>query len=164
MPGQVQSVADTEEMDSDVTGGLELGFSVGGYLVLLVGLFLVYNALSVSVAERRHDIGVLRSVGATRGQIARLFIGEAALLGLAGSLLGLPLGYALAWLSLGPMHQVLSDAFLKLPETTVRVSWLVMLLALAAGVVTAVLASLIPALQAADEEPADAVRRSLCHS
>ena len=160
IPGQVQSVADTEEMDSDVTGGLELAFSVGGYLVLLVGLFLVYNALSVSVAERRHDIGVLRSVGATRGQIARLFIGEAALLGLTGSLLGLPLGYALAWLSLGPMHQVLSDAFVRLPETTVSVSWLVMLLALAAGLTTAVLASLVPALQAADEEPADAVRRT----
>lgn len=159
-PGQVQTVQDTEAMDSDITGGLELAFSVGGYLVLLVGLFLVYNALSVSVAERRHDIGVLRSVGATRGQVAGLFIGEALLLGLAGSLLGLPFGYALAWLSLGPMHQVLSEAFAKLPDTTVSVSWPAMLLAVGAGLTTALLASLVPALQAAEEEPADAVRRA----
>ena len=159
-PGQVQTVEANEEMTSDVTAGLELGFSVGGYLALMVGLFLVYNALSVSVAERRHDIGVLRSVGATRRQIAGLFVGEAALLGLAGSLLGLPLGYGLAWLALGPMQQVLSEVFVKLPETTVSVSRPVMLLAVGAGVATALLASLIPALQAADEQPADAVRRA----
>ena len=160
IPGQVQTVTATEEMVSDVTAGLELAFSVGGYLVLLVGLFLVYNALSVSVAERRHDIGILRSVGATRGQVVRLFLGEAALLGLAGSVLGLPLGYALAWVALGPMHRVLSDVFIKLPETTVSVTPAEMLLAVAAGMATTFLASLFPALQAAEEQPADAVRRA----
>ncbi len=67
-PGQVQTIEANEDMTSDVAGGLELGFSVGGYLALLVGMFLVYNALSVSVAERRHDIGILRSVGATRAR------------------------------------------------------------------------------------------------
>ncbi len=159
-PGQVQTVEANEEMTTDVTAGLELGFSVGGYLALLVGMFLVYNALSVSVAERRHDIGILRSVGATRAQVAGLFVGEASLLGLTGSLLGLPLGYGLAWLALKPMEQVLSEVFVKLPATTVSVSWPVMLLALGAGMLTAVLASLLPALQAADEQPADAVRRA----
>jgi putative ABC transport system permease protein len=158
-PAQVQTVEANEEMASDVTAGLELGFSVGSYLALMVGLFLVYIVLSVSVAERRHDVGVLRSLGATRAQIAGLFVGEAALLGLIGSLLGLPLGYGLAWLLLGPMHRVLSEVFVKLPETTVSLSVPAMLLAVGAGMATALLASLIPALQAADEQPADAVRR-----
>ncbi len=159
-PGQVQTVEANEDMTSDVTAGLELGFSVGGYLALLVGMFLVYNTLSVSVAERRHDIGILRSVGATRGQIARLFVGEALLLGLTGSVLGLPVGYGLAWLALKPMEQVLSEVFVKLPETTISISTPVMLLALGAGAATTLLASLFPALQAADEQPADAVRRA----
>ena len=159
-PGLVQTVEATEEMAGDVTASLELGFSIGGYLALLVGLFLVYNALSVSVAERRHDIGILRSVGATRRQIAGLFVGEAMVLGLVGSLLGLPLGYALAWAALGPMHRVLSEVFVKLPQTVVTVSPLVMLLAVGAGMFATLLASLVPAIQAADEQPADAVRRT----
>ena len=76
---------------------------------LVVGLFLVYNAMSVSVSERRHDIGILRSVGATRPQIRALFFGEAILMGAAGSALGVPLGLGLATASLGPMQQVLRD-------------------------------------------------------
>jgi putative ABC transport system permease protein len=144
----------------DVTAGLELGFTVGGAGALVVGLFLVYNALSVSVAERRHDIGILRAVGATRGQVARLFLGEATLLGVVGSLAGLPLGYGLARIALGPMQRVLGDVMAPGEALHVAVPLALMLVAVAAGTVTAVLAALLPALQAAGEEPADAVRRA----
>jgi putative ABC transport system permease protein len=143
----------------EVMAGLELGFALCGLGALLVGLFLVYNALSVTVAERRHDIGVLRSLGATRGQIAGLFVGESALLGVIGSVLGIPAGYGLAKLALGPMRDLLSDMFLPLEVTSLDLSPLMLLLAASAGVVTAVLAGLVPAMQAAAQEPADAVRR-----
>src|SRR5439155_7702736 len=128
-PYHVQTVGEHFETAKDVTAVLEIGFALSGMGALVVGLFLVYNALSVSVAERRRDIGILRSVGATRGQIAGLFVAEASALGLTGSLLGLPLGYGLAWLALRPMHKVLSEVFVKLPETSISVSVLVMLLA-----------------------------------
>src|SRR5213078_451976 len=81
---------------------------------LVVGLFLVYNALSVSVAERSTEIGVLRSLGATRGQIAALFAGEAVLLGLAGDLAGVAVGAVLANLGLGFIEQVITDIFVPL--------------------------------------------------
>ncbi len=148
------------ESARDLTAGLELGFAVGGASALVIGLFLVYNALSVSVAERRHDIGILRAVGATRGQVARLFLGEAGALGVAGSLAGLPLGYGLAHVALGPLHRVLSDLVTPGESLDVAVSVPLMVVAVAAGTVTAVLAALLPALQAAGEEPADAVRRA----
>ena len=51
-------------------GGVKLILNLCSLGALVVGLFLVYNALSVTVAERRHDIGVMRSLGATRTQIA----------------------------------------------------------------------------------------------
>jgi putative ABC transport system permease protein len=143
----------------DVTGGLELGFNIGGAGALVVGLFLVYNVLSVSVAERRHDIGILRSVGATRGQVAGLFLGEASLLGLAGSVLGLPLGYGLGWVSLGPLLRVLNDVVVPANSFGLELSPALMLIALAAGLSVSLLAALIPALAAASEEPANAVRR-----
>jgi putative ABC transport system permease protein len=155
----VRTLESNYEAVRDVTGGLELGFDIGGAIALVVGLFLVYNVLSVSVAERRHDIGILRSVGATRGQVAGLFLGEAALLGLVGSGLGLPLGWGLGWLTLRPLLGFLSDVFVPMSGTALQVAPSLLGVALLAGTGTAMLAALIPALQAASEEPAAAVRR-----
>src|SRR6202022_73108 len=125
-----------------------------GVAALVVGLFLVYNALSVSVAERRHEIGILLSLGATRSQIRRLFAGEAVVLGLAGSLLGIPLGLGLAQLGLAPMQDVLNDIFLSLDARQVEVPMLLLALALLIGVLTAVAASWVPAYRASQENPA----------
>jgi putative ABC transport system permease protein len=157
---QVRSPEANDRMVQDVIGGIELGFALGGLGALIVGLFLVYNALSVSVAERRHDIGILRSVGATRTQVAGLFAGEACVLGLLGAALGVPLGVALAEISAGELRKILSDVFLPLDsDARVPLTRANVVTAVLAGVLTALLASLVPALQAAREEPADAVRR-----
>jgi putative ABC transport system permease protein len=156
----VRTVEDSNQSVRDISKGLRLGFLLGGAGALVVGLFLVYNALSVSVAERRHDIGILRSMGATRGQIARLFIIEATALGILGTLLGLPLGYGLAWTSLGPIRSNLEELFnIQLERTTISLSTTTVVLAVLCGPLTAILAALVPALRAAQEEPADAVRR-----
>jgi putative ABC transport system permease protein len=157
--GTVKTQEEFRAVVSEVTGGLELGLAIGGAGALVVGLFLVYNVLSVGVAERRHDIGILRSVGATRGQVASLFVLEAAGLGLLGSALGLPLGVALAWGLLRRTSAVVSDLLVRTEDPQVHLSLSLLLFALAAGTATAVLAALVPALQAAGEEPADAVRR-----
>jgi putative ABC transport system permease protein len=158
-PYNVQTVEENFEAVKDITAGLELGVDIGGAGALVVGLFLVYNALSVSVAERRHDIGILRSVGATRGQIAGLFVGEAAFLGLFGSFLGLPLGYALARIALGPLSRMISEVFAPLESPEIEISARTLWLAIASGMATTIFAALIPAVQASLEEPADAVRR-----
>ncbi len=157
--GEVRTAAANEDQYLELAAGLELGFLLGSAGALVVGVFLIYNVLAVGVAERRHDIGVLRSVGATRGQIAGLFVGEAFVLGLVGSLIGLPLGWAIACLVLGPLGQLISEMYLAIDARHLNVSLFTLGLSLLAGVGTAVIASLVPALQAAREEPADAVRR-----
>jgi putative ABC transport system permease protein len=148
-----------DRMIRDVVGGLEMGFSLGGLGALIVGLFLVYNALSVSVAERRHDIGILRSLGGTRLQVAGLFAGEACFMGFCGAALGIPLGVAMAHISAGPLHQILSDVLLPADGAGASLTREDSLVAALAGIGTALLAALLPAMQAAREEPADAVRR-----
>jgi putative ABC transport system permease protein len=158
--GDVRTLEANFETAREVTAGLELGFSIGGVAALVVGLFLVYNILSVSVAERRRDIGIMRAVGATRSQIAWLFLGEAACLGLVGSALGIPLGWALAHIALGPLESVLSDLVAPTEPIPIRISMSLMLLAIGSGTVTAILAALVPAGQAASEEPASAVRQA----
>ena len=64
------------------------------YVALVVGAFLIYNTISVSVVRRRPEIGVVRALGASRGTVLGAFLGEALLFGVAGALLALPLGRA----------------------------------------------------------------------
>ncbi len=159
---QVQTPQVNEQSVNDIMAGVEIGFKLGGICALVVGLFLVYNALSVAVAERRHDIGILRSLGATRFQVAALFTGEACLLGLVGSALGVPLGWGMAYLGLGSFRESLSNmagATLEMGRLP-PLGFDTVLLALVAGTAAALLAALVPALTAAGEEPADAVRRA----
>jgi putative ABC transport system permease protein len=143
----------------NVMAGMQTALLLCGVAALVVGLFLVYNALSVSVAERRHEIGILLAVGATRSQIRRLFAGEAAILGLAGSLLGIPMGIGFAYLALEPVRGVLQEIFFSIDARQVEIDALLFVMALVAGVSTAVVAALVPAVQASREKPAEAVRR-----
>src|SRR5262245_10694028 len=155
---QVQTPEEEEQTRGSVMHGMQTGFTLCGLAALVVGMFLVFNALSVSVAERRHEIGILRSLGGTCGQVRGLFAGEALLLGLGGAAVGVPLGLLLAYLGLGPVQRVLGDIFFKLEANTVDITWGTVLLAVGAGMVTALAAVLLPALRAAREDPASAVR------
>src|SRR5260221_8741815 len=66
------------------------------YISLVVGAFLIYNTISVSVVRRRAGIGILRAIGASRSMVLALFLGEALLLGTVGAILGVGLGRLLA--------------------------------------------------------------------
>ncbi len=139
--------------------GLRLGLRLCGVGALMVGLFFVANVLAVSAAERRHDIGIMKSVGALPWQMAALLGGEAAMLGLVGGLLGLPLGLALARFGLCPVQRLLSDVFLPVETGAMEVKPASLLAALAAGVCTALLAALVPALKAGSVSPIESLRR-----
>lgn len=156
---QVQTPGENAQQVQQMTAGLQLGFALSGAGALVVGLFLVYNALSVSVAERRHEIGILRALGAVRSQVLGLIVGEAALLGLLGVVLGIPAGVGLAHLGLQYVQQLMTDLFATGETRRLAITPLTVALAVAAGLATTVLAAFIPAVRATDEEPARAVRR-----
>ncbi len=144
----------------EVVAGLQIAFYVCALGAMIVGLFLVYNAMVVTVAERQVDIAILRALGASRGQIIGLFALMAATLGLAGAAAGIPLGLALAETAFTQFREELESMFLS-PEVSHsrRLSWDTAAWAVAAGVTVAVAAALIPALQAANDDPAQAARR-----
>ncbi|HEX4608692.1 MAG TPA: FtsX-like permease family protein, partial [Urbifossiella sp.] len=159
-PGSVRTPDAQRRATQEIISGLQIGFLVCSAGAMIVGLFLVYNAMAVTVAERRADIGILRAVGATRPQIIILFASAAAILGLAGAGLGIPLGVAMAELALTQAAGELSAMFLNPEVAATRVSAGTAALALLAGVGTAVFAALVPAVQAAADDPADAARRT----
>ncbi|MEZ6018221.1 MAG: FtsX-like permease family protein [Planctomycetota bacterium] len=72
------------------------GVRMVGLLALVLGLYVIFHTLSMSLTERIGEVGTLHALGATRGQIARVFLVEAVLLSGFGALTGMALGVALA--------------------------------------------------------------------
>ena len=79
-----------------MVSAFHLNLTALSFISLIVGMFLIYNAISISVIQRRREIGILRSIGVTRPQVLSLFIGEAAWIGCLGSLVGIGVGIGLA--------------------------------------------------------------------
>jgi putative ABC transport system permease protein len=73
-----------------------LASDITSLFALFIGMFIIYNTFAIAVTQRRKEIGILRALGATRGQIRTLFLAESALTGLAGTALGILAGLVLA--------------------------------------------------------------------
>ena len=122
-------------------------------VVLVVVVLGIASVLVVSVVQKRREIGILRAMGATRGQILRIFLVQGAVVGALGSLLGLALAVGMIWLFTtfvrGADGRPLFVIVLPL-ATAVQVALI--------ATVCGVLAAIAPARQAAAMDPAQAIR------
>jgi len=89
----------------------QLNLATLGGVGLLVGLLLVYNTVSFAVVQRRREIGILRALGMSRQGISALFLGEAALMGLLGGLIGSEAGVLLARALVALLSRTVSDLY-----------------------------------------------------
>ena len=128
------------------------------YIALLVGLFLVYNAVTVSVISRRAEIGMLRTVGTRRSTVLWLFLGEALSLALIGCVIGAPLGGVLARAAVRMTASTVSTFWVAAAATVPEVGVGEVGLSLAIGVPLALAAAFLPAYEAARLTPLAAVR------
>jgi putative ABC transport system permease protein len=135
-----------------------LNLAALSYVAMLVGMYLIYNTVAISVVQRRPDIGTLRALGATRRQIFTAFIGEGALFGTLGSVLGLGLGALLAQLSVGAVSRTVDTLYVASHADRVIYDPLVLAKAFAVGLVLSTLSALFPALEAASTAPAITMR------
>ncbi len=129
------------------------------YISLVVGAFLIYNTISVSVVRRRAEIGIVRALGAGRGVILSAFVGEAASLGLAGALIGLPLGRFMADGAVRLMAVTVESLYVSSRPGTIELSVSSVFLALAIGVGVAVASAYSPAREASEVSPIEAMAR-----
>lgn len=136
-----------------LTDVLRAAFGTIGLVVLIVAGIGIANALLLSVMERRHEIGIFRAVGASRGDIRLLFLVEAALIGLLGAAVGVALAVAAARVADLLLDRVLPDLPL-LPPSFFAFSWPILLAGLTLGVLVSVLAAVPPAHRAARLDPA----------
>jgi putative ABC transport system permease protein len=72
---------------------MHLSLLIMSLLAVTVGVFIIFNSLSVSVNQRFKEIGVLRSIGVEGHRVQKMFLMEAGVLGLVGSALGVGLGF-----------------------------------------------------------------------
>ncbi len=135
-----------------------LNLSALSWVALVVGLFLVYNTATVSVLARRDEVGMLRALGVTRRQVLGLFLGEAAVMGLAGAALGLGLGRLLADLAVGVTGATVSTIYIATAAAPPALGWAHVVLALLIGVPLSLLAATVPALEASRVPPTAAMR------
>src|SRR5262245_7736996 len=160
-PGlQVQQPARRGQQVEKMLQAFHFNLTALSYIALLVGLFLIYSAVSVSVICRREEIGILRAVGVTRWTVVVLFLAEAAALTVAGIVAGLPLARLMA---LGA---------LRLTATTVKTLYVATaaqappldsgywLLAFGSALPLALLAAATPALEASWVPPVVAIRNA----
>jgi len=136
----------------------QLNLAALSYIAMLVGMYLIYNTVAISVVQRRPDVGTLRALGATRRQIFLAFLGEGALFGTFGSLLGLVLGALLARLSVGAVSRTVDALYVATHADRVVYDPLVLLKAFAVGFVLATLSAVFPAIEAASTVPAITMR------
>ncbi len=128
------------------------------FLALLVGAFLVYNAVGVAVAQRRSELGLLRALGVQRRQATALFCAEACLLALPGSALGLVLGRFIAGYFTASTLESIDLLYASVPQLVPRVSGVLALEATAAAVLMAAAAAFWPAHRGAALQPALVLR------
>ncbi|MFQ5893178.1 MAG: FtsX-like permease family protein, partial [Nitrospinota bacterium] len=127
-------------------GAFRLNLTALSLVSLFVGLFLVHTSIQASLARRRGEFGLLRSLGASRSQVFGLIVAEVMLLGVLGVALGLPVGYWAAAANVEVVSNTLTNIYLlEEIEALELPRWLFVLAALI-GIGGAMAGALLPAI------------------
>jgi putative ABC transport system permease protein len=145
---------------AEMTAAFELNLTALSLLALVVGVFLIYNAMTFSVVQRRPLFGILRSIGYTREQVFGMVLGEAALVGVLGSGLGLGLGILLGQGALQMVTQTINDLFFVVSVRGIQIPASSLLKGGLSGFFASVLAAAPPAWEAASVPPRLALSRA----
>lgn len=158
-PGvQVASTEALEQASGYPSRAYRVNLNVLAMVALFTGGFLVFSAQALEAARRRGEHALLRVLGLTARGLSRLMLLETAVLGLAGGVLGVALGYALALAAVRYAGADLGAGQFRGLAPQLSVSALSMLLYVVAGVLVAVAGALLPALDAARTPPARALK------
>jgi putative ABC transport system permease protein len=160
VPGSAEVKTADEQAAKDkesIAGFLKFirGFLLGfGGIALFVGAFVIFNTLSITVAQRTRELATLRTLGATRRQVLRSVILESAALGVVASVVGLFSGFALA----KGLSSLFGALGLGLPTAAAVYATRTFAVSLLLGVVVTVLSGVIPAVRATRVPPIAAAR------
>jgi putative ABC transport system permease protein len=149
----VETAKENAERNSDQIrddlGFLRIALLVFAFVALFVGAFLIFNTFSITVAQRVREFGMLRTLGAGRGQILSSVVVEALAIGVLGALLGLAGGYGIA-LGLNALFVAIG---IDLPTTALVTKDRTIVVSLLIGVGITLISSFVPALRSTRVPP-----------
>jgi len=129
------------------------------YIALLVGAFLIYNTISISVVRRRTEIGTVRALGATRGMVLHAFLAEALFFAACGGVLGLIIGRFMAASAVELMASTVKSLYVSSQPGAIHFSVAAVVSGVGLGFAVALLAAIGPAIEASRVPPVEAMAR-----
>ncbi len=129
-------------------------------IALLVGIFLIYNTMSISVIRRRWEIGTLTALGLSAKTLFALFAAEAGILGICGSGLGVGAGLFFASYALKAVSRTVQALYADQPVSSIILEPQTLWIAFFAGIILTLAAAIAPAIEAISIAPAEATRRA----
>ncbi|TNE43674.1 MAG: ABC transporter permease [Deltaproteobacteria bacterium] len=137
-------------------------YFLGGLIVFIAGIGLM-NTMTMSVMERKGEVGIMMALGFTPTRVAGVFLTEGLVLGVIGAILGAALGSLLSIPLITTGISFDAEALKDMPfpmETTIRgtLAWGDVLVSLLIGVLSTLVGTLWPAIQASQMDPVDALR------
>jgi putative ABC transport system permease protein len=151
--GKEQAEKQAQDL-SDALGFIRTALLVFAGVALLVGGFLIFNTFSVTVAQRTREFALLRTLGASRGQVLRSVLAETVVIGLAASILGILAGLAIA----PGLRALLSSFGIELGSTSMQLETRTIIAGLAVGLIATTVSGFVPARRATRIEPVAAMR------
>ncbi|HEY9155075.1 MAG TPA: FtsX-like permease family protein, partial [Opitutaceae bacterium] len=153
-PGAQREAAET------MTRAFRLNLTVLSLIALLVGLYLIFQALDGAVVKRRAEIAVLRSLGVEEKTIAQLWLLESALLGIIGGVLGVLIGWMGAQGAVRAVGQTVNALYYATTVHSANLTGFEIEIGVSVGVLASLIAGVWPALEAARTPPAQILQRS----
>ncbi len=145
---------------SEIFASMKMGqaaFNLIGFLAMFMGAFIIFNTFRTIIAERRHDIGMLRTIGASRRTIVGIILTEGFIQGVVGTTLGIFAGYIIGAYVTELMGTMLTQFMnVQIGAPVIQPSLIVTTIFLGVGMT--ILAGLLPAVSASRVSPLEALR------
>lgn len=127
-------------------------------LIIAVATFNILGSLSMSVIEKKRDIGILRSMGVTEKSILKIFMFEGLLIGIVGTILGVIIGYFICYLQINFNIYPLDPSQYKIDSLPIELRFSDFFFISGASMILSFIASLYPAKRAAKVNPISAIK------
>lgn len=139
-------------MINDIITGVQIFIIIVAGISIVVGIVGIVNTMTTSVLERRKDVGVMKAIGAKNSQIFFQFFVESGMLGLTGGVLGVLMGTLMGWGGIIALGNFLSTSL------ALEIDWFVIGGVFIGSFLIGGLAGIAPAMQAANQNPVEALR------
>jgi putative ABC transport system permease protein len=149
---EVSTPEATLETVNSVLNGVQAFVFMIAFISIFVGIIGIVNTMTTAVMERRKEIGIMKAIGAKNSHIFLLFLVESGLMGLIGSIIGVIVGILIGYLGVVGINNFIGS------DAKPSINFILIIITVIGGFLIGAVAGIIPAMNAAKQNPVDALR------